>query len=87
MLFNTIYHIDMFLIFTTSIYLVGAVRYGEGELVGVLFLLAGVSVLDAAGRQVGLRETVDSHACKTGKENGAAYSGWEKDSDAPFMWI
>lgn len=45
-------------------HLVGAVRHGEGELVGVLLLFAAVNVLDAAGRQVGLRESADSGACR-----------------------
>lgn len=47
-----------------GIHLVGSVRDDEGELVGVLLLLAGVEVLDAAGHQVGLRERADSGACR-----------------------
>lgn len=47
-----------------GIHLIGSVRHDEGELVGVLLLLAGVEVLDAAGHQVGLRECADSGACR-----------------------
>lgn len=49
-------------------HLVGAVRHGEGELVGVLLLFAAVNILDAAGRQLGLREGADSGACRRARE-------------------
>lgn len=47
----------------SAAHLVGPVRHCEGELVGVLLLLAAVNVLDATGCQIGLCESVDSNAC------------------------
>lgn len=45
-----------------QVYLIGPVRHGEGELVGVLLFFTGVYVLDAARCQIGLGEGADSGA-------------------------